>query len=311
MRFGTERRLLLIEGLQNYTYRPLPGARTPQRQEALVEQFIDSIRRIDFVHRLREAELHPSRCDPRELSMFDPLRAAAIKHREGNLDEAYWLVFLATHCGKHILDQWSLARTLYGRNGAGNLWNWASISANPEDFHTWITRSYRELRTDGISRRFGNHRKYETLRPDSHRGTSKIFSSYVSWVGANRGHALLIDEAEQECGGDPKKMFDHLYHAMAAVTSFGRTGRFDFLTMVGKLGLANIEPGIPYLVGATGPLAGARLLFGGNHSANLSPQKLNQWVVELGDYLGLGMQIMEDSLCNWQKSPDTYLAFRG
>jgi len=39
--------------------------------------------------------------------------------------------------------------------------------------------------------------------------------------------------------------------------------------MVGKLGLANIEPEIPYLIGATGPLAGARLLFPNNKTAKL------------------------------------------
>jgi hypothetical protein len=34
-------------------------------------------------------------------------------------------------------------------------------------------------------------------------------------------------------------------------------------------------------------------------------------VVKLGDALGVGMQVMEDSLCNWQKSPEAYVPFRG
>ena len=37
------------------------------------------------------------------------------------------------------------------------------------------------------------------------------------------------------------------------------------LTMVGKLQLANIEPGSTYMNGATGPLDGGRLLFGNDH----------------------------------------------
>src|SRR5208282_6574722 len=102
--------------------------------------------------------------------------------------------------------------------------------------------------------------KYETLRPGSARGTGSVIQSYVAWIGANRGHSLLLDEARQAGGPDPKAVFDYLYRSMAVVTSFGRTGRFDFLTMLGKLRLANIEPGTPYLPGATGPLAGARLL---------------------------------------------------
>jgi len=50
---------------------------------------------------------------------------------------------------------------------------------------------------------------------------------------------------------------------MNDVERFGRTAKFDYLTMVGKLGLAAIEPGSTYMQGATGPLKGARLLFGG------------------------------------------------
>jgi hypothetical protein len=135
--------------------------------------------------------------------------------------------------------------------------------------------------------------------------------SYIAWVGANRGHARLLDEVRVSAGNDPKAAFDELYHSMTAVTSFGRTARFDFLTMVGKLGLANIEPGIPYLVGSTGPLAGARLLFANSKAAKLRADDLDQRVASLGAYLGVGMQVMEDSLCNWQKSPDKFKAFRG
>jgi hypothetical protein len=310
MRAGTERRLALSMGLQSFALHQLPGVVTGARRAALVEQFVDSIRRIEFVHRLSTAQIDEARCDPAS-PIFDPLRAAALKHRAGDLDAALWLVFLATYCGRHLTDHWTLARTLYGSNGEGPCWNWSTISSNSSGFQQWMIEAYPRFRNDSVSRRFGNHRKYETLNPDSNRGASVAFQSYVSWVGANHGHALLIQEAYQASRGNPKAAFDYLYHAMGAVTSFGRTGRFDFLTMVGKLGLADIEPGIPYLIGATGPLAGARLLFGGAHDANLSPKTLNQWVVELGEHLGLGMQAMEDALCNWQKSPDNYLPFRG
>ena len=40
---------------------------------------------------------------------------------------------------------------------------------------------------------------------------------------------------------------------------------------------------------------------------------IDQWLVELEAALGLhmGMQILEDALCNWQKSPDVLVRFRG
>jgi len=106
-------------------------------------------------------------------------------------------------------------------------------------------------------------------------------------------------------------MFDHLYRSMEAVASFGRTARFDYLTMIGKLKLAPIEPGSTYMQGATGPLTGARLLFTGSETGSLSRASADTYVIELEGRLRVGMQVMEDSLCNWQKSPDAFKPFRG
>jgi hypothetical protein len=214
---------------------------------------------------------------------------------------------LATHFGKHLRDGWRLTRDIYRDDVAP--WTFARVANNPGSFESWLAEAFERLKNDSVSRRFGNHRKYETLRVDSDRGTSNVIRSYVGWVGANRGHAGLLTETQETAGDDPKVVFDELYRSMDVI-SFGRTARFDFLTMVGKLGLANIEPGIPYLIGATGPLAGARLLFGDKKNAALRADDLDNKVAELGAYLGVGMQVMEDSLCNWQKSPDKFIAFR-
>ena len=91
----------------------------------------------------------------------------------------------------------------------------------------------------------------------------------------------------------------------------GRLGRFDFLTMLGKLQLAPVAPGSVYLDKATGPLAGARLLFFGNRDHGITGNALEFRVNALDDILGVGKQVIEDSLCNWQKSPDVYEYFRG
>lgn len=52
---------------------------------------------------------------------------------------------------------------------------------------------------------------------------------------------------------------------------------------------------------------GARLLFGGDEST----RKLDLWLVQLGAQLNVGMQVLEDALCNWQKSPEKFRPFRG
>lgn len=296
--------------MQEYArgYVQLPGADTISRRNALVAQMVESLRRIEFVKRIAARPIDPRRADP-QTDLFDPIRAAVLHNRSGNLDDAAWLVFLATHFGKHVRDGWRLMRDVYRGNGVP--WTYARVANNPEAFEAWLGEAYEWLKGDGIGRRFGNHRKYETLRTDSDRGTSNVLRSYIAWVGSNRGHSGLLADAEAEAGADPKALFDQLYRSMETVISFGRTARFDYLTMIGKLELAGIEPGIPYLIGATGPLSGARLLFGNSKDAKLRAGDLDIEVATLGAHLGVGMQIMEDSLCNWQKSPDKFIAFRG
>ena len=61
----------------------------------------------------------------------------------------------------------------------------------------------------------------------------------------------------------------------------------------------------------TGPLSGARLLYGGAVNAHIGWATLEDWLLDLDAVLGVGMQVMEDSLCNWQKSPTRFVHFRG
>ena len=83
------------------------------------------------------------------------------------------------------------------------------------------------------------------------------------------------------------------------------------LTMIGKLDLAPIEPGSTYMEGATGPLKGARLLFFGTKDADIGRATLDQLAIQLESKIGVGMQVIEDALCNWQKSPSKFKRFRG
>ncbi|MBJ4881314.1 hypothetical protein JGF18_24565, partial [Salmonella enterica subsp. enterica serovar Derby] len=73
----------------------------------------------------------------------------------------------------------------------------------------------------------------------------------------------------------------------------------------------DIEADSTYMAEATGPRRGANLLFGGSTSNIYSTTLLENWVSELDSYLNVGMQVMEDSLCNWQKSPERFIRFRG
>ena len=101
---------------------------------------------------------------------------------------------------------------------------------------------------------------------------------------------ITVDEVE------PSDEFDILYRRLRLVTRFGRTGRFDFLVLLLDLGLISAEPRSCYLRGATGPLQGAKLLWGERLS-----KELDELAAELSERLDVSPIVMEDALCNWQK----------
>jgi hypothetical protein len=284
----------------------LPGIEDQVARAVLVEQIIESLRRIEFVHFVRDNKIDPRRADPSS-KLFDPIRAAASRLRQGDSDEAFWLVFLATHFGKHTKHGWELVRAVYVGSGNHN-WTWQHVTADVAKFRRWLAKHERSLRSKFS---FSNHRKYQSLGAYSNTGTGAVIASYVAWISPPRNHSQLIRDLHKSVGQDPKAVFAALYQSMDAVVGFGRLGKFDFLTMLGKLGVAPVEPGLAYLVGATGPLQGARLLFENDAKAKVGARELDSRLSELDSYLGVGMQVLEDSLCNWQKSPKKFISFRG
>lgn len=283
--------------------RRLPGIARKNRREALVEQFIESMRRIDFVRVISGRQISPLRADPIN-ELFEPIRGAAWHKQQGNIDEACWLVFLSVHFGKNLKTGWRLAQAVYGGRGGG-IWTWQRVSTDPKQFRRWLGANLTALKATG---KFGNHRKYESLDALGPRGTGEAIESYVQWINPPRTHAAFFNAVSAATAGSQRQMFDSLYESMQKhVNRFSRLSCFDYLTMLGKLNLARIEPGSVYMDGATGPFDGGKLLFGGNPTR----EQLDAWLVQLVDHLGVGMQVMEDAICNWQKSPNAFMRFRG
>ena len=302
----------LVEGLGRYSRdcRALPGVSEPPNLNSFVEQLIESIRRVQYVSVIRQRDISRARTDPTDPVMFDPLRAAIVCQRGGEIEEAFWLVFLFVHFGKHRTGLWRYVREIYGRFGEGGRWDWRAASEDPSAFRAWLHEYVEELKRPGVPGGFGNHRKYESLDAYSSGGTGAVVESYVGWVMEAGTHRETVERAVQ-AAPSAHEAFDFLYRSMAVIARFGRTAKFDYLAMLGKLGLARIEPGSAYLQHSNGPLRGARLLFTGTPDDALSPVVFDGWLVELGDALGVGMQVLEDALCNWQKSPTRFQPFRG
>lgn len=290
--------------------KPLPGISDSAARATFIEQLLESIRRVKYVLVVKDRDISQRCTDPND-ELFDPLKSAIVWKRQGHMDEAFWMIFLFVHFGKHVRAGWRYTRQIYGRLGDGTRWDWASTSADPTGFREWLHTHQAELKRKGEPGGFGNHRKYESLNACSHNGTGAVVESYVKWVGPSKTHHDIFDHKYRQAAGDPRTAFDLLYQSMHVVTRFGRTARFDYLAMVGKLGLAHIEPGSAYLRQSTGPVKGAQLLFAGHGNKAPRQSLLDGWLIDLDAELKVGMQVLEDALCNWQKSPQEFKKFRG
>ncbi len=270
--------------------------------DTLALQFIASLRREDYYQAVQMKPVSAARADPNS-PLFDAERAVAFHMQQGNFDEAGWLIFLMTHFARPADTKWQRLQDVYGRLGTG-VWHWATVKANPVAFHSWIDAHWQQIRG-----KFGNHRKYNSLNPNAANPMRKTVDDYLAWIGP-AGHVAFFANAVHAAGNDPHTIYDYLYHDMKVLT-FARLGKFDYLSLVGRYGLAPISPGSAYLRGATGPQSGARLLVDGSRKSTTPLAAIQGKLDALDARLNVGMAVMEDALCNWQKSPASFVHYLG
>ncbi|ARU28669.1 hypothetical protein [Cellvibrio sp. PSBB006] len=301
---------LLSSQLENHvaTVSHIPILEEKAYKDAFIRQLIDSIRRVKYVTITAEKNYSLNVADP-YVSNFNPLKAALYHFKNNNLDEAVWLIFISTHFGKSKKSGWLLTQDFYKGPNQNSILTWERVKLGSLETTTWIDNLKSHLANKAPKRVFGNHRKYESLRPDSKRPLNKVIASYISLIESHQTHENLFSLALIDAEGSKYNLFDNLYKKFRAVLSFGRTGSFDFLTMLGKLKILNAEPPKTYINQSTGPRDGCGLLFGNKSSAEYENE-----MFKLSESLSInpfGMQVLEDAICNWQKSPDAYTQFRG
>jgi hypothetical protein len=282
---------------------PLPGIANPAAGQVLSWQIVASLRRADYYRLIQQKPIAAVRADPNS-EIFDAERAVAYHLQTGNVEEAAWLIFLMTHFARPERSGWLRLQDVYGRLGNGT-WDYATVSADPQAFINWLSANWQHIRG-----KFGNHRKYETLNPTSHRYTGRVVRSYLDWIGPG-GQQAKFASIVHAAGNDPHVIFDVFYNDTSAVFTFGRLAKFDYLSLLGRYGLVPIQAGSAYLKGATGPLRGARLLFDGNPDGPSTPDRLQARLNQLDTDLQVGMAVLEDALCNWQKNPTNFHHFLG
>lgn len=279
----------------------LPGISDPTARSVLIAQIIESERRQKYVDHIRINGSDGTNANPHTTG-FNPLYATVHHLNLGNFDEACWILYLATHFGKNGKTQWELCRNFYGRLGELPIWSWNEAISNQEALFNWIETNSNTLKSSG----FGNHRKYESISSPT-KGLRVVLSSYFEVFGG--GHRAAFDLA---LGGanDPNVRFDLLYRLFSRIFRFGRLACFDHVAMVSRLGLEGSTPGSTYLKTATGPKRGAALLLYNNVERRPNIDDAERRLARLGIEIDVDPQVIEDSLCNWQKSPRVFIGFR-
>lgn len=275
----------------NHNITILPAAAFPLEIDVLSRQLVDSINRVDYFQKVQSRPISLVRTDPTH-ALFDPIRAI-LYYKNHNLDEAFWLAFLMIHFGENYHSKWKLTKTFYGNLGQAPKLTWANVSNNPSLIDSWVSN----MQNSGIKLKFGNHRKYESF---SH--LKDVITFYIQLVNNKGGHTQLFTPHPNETA---KEQFHRLFKELKFY-KFGRLGMFDYLSLIYKTQLANIEADTCYIKGSTGPKMGAKRLFG-----DLSNERLDDLAIQLANYLNIGYQEFEDAICNWQKSPNQYVCYSG
>lgn len=298
----TERGLLKEDGCQ-------PNKSTygiaPQRAKGLenhLHEILEAQRARTSPSRIRKFASQISECESRSkrqkrllqvtqrLPKSDILYWVSEAYRSMEVDEALWRGFLAGHFGRSSTDNPKKAESatkIFCAFGSRPYWTWVRVSCAPHSLRSWLSENRKNLKSLG----FGNHRKYESHKPLI---LYRVILSFRNWVNANGG--TPVSAFRTNIHRSPEENFDVAYRSLRRVYRFGRTGAFDLLCLLGNMGILRVRPGSCYLSGSTGPLRGARKLWG-----RRPPQELSQLADSAARALKIPFDIFEDALCVWQK----------
>lgn len=282
----------------------LPGISKPSIESNFIRQFIDSYKRIKYIEVLKSRPIDTRRKNPNS-DLYDPIQASILHLNDKDINEAVWNILLYVHFGKTYRNGYGLLKAVYGNLGNPQIWSMENFKNDILGFRDWLDGNQQQIKNLGG---FGNHRKYQSIRANAKSTTYQTLESFLTLI--NNDFDVFISSIPITIKSDKYKYFDYLFKYFHDIVGFARLAIFDFLCMIGKVGILEIEPAHPYL-GNSGPLTGAKLLFGNQKNI----KELNLALKNLGDTCFMDypfrMQILEDSICNWQKKPNTYKLFNG
>lgn len=264
--------------------------------EILALQLIDSVEQEAAIKALLDRDIGEQCCDPTS-EEFNPIKAV-IYLKDKDYDEACWLSFLLIYTNDSEKTDWAFMRKLYGGVGLNlkTALTWQQVNKSFDHRMALLEQLSSSLALSDPKPKFGHHRAYESINH-----LPIAVSSYIDFINEQGGHQTLFRPKGTTL--DKTAYFQKLYALIRKnVYRFGRLSTFEYLCLLGKMGLADVEPDSCYIAEASGPKRGAKLLFG-----MLDDAKLDDHAIGLADYLNVGYQELEAAICHWQKSPDRYI----
>lgn len=263
--------------------------------DTLSMQTIDSIRRVKIYETY---QFRADIADAKGLPYSYTSNPFSLAQRTSlSIETRVWVIYVATYFGKSDTSKWKLFNNVAFRSD-NSLITFEEIIDNKEGYFDYL----RNMNFFEGSK-YSNHRKYTRKSLDGERGVLTSFE-------------FMLDHMNQFCL-NAFSPFDTIYQQALNIPNFGRMAAFDFTCSLSKCGLNVDQPTSMYHKYSTGPLDAINdiLILAGVESPN------NNLKVTFGDELlnwfntnyeiYMLAQVLEDAICNWQKSPTSYFRYFG
>ena len=260
----------------------------------LTKQTFDSIRRIEIFNTYKTKADIAVRTKSNYFITSNPF---ILSQREDlSYENRIWIIYLAVYFGKSKKSGWALFNkaTFYSNK---SLIDFDYVKNNKQDYFDYLKAiNFFDGKT------FSNHRKFVKKSLEGDRGLIRSMD-------------FLIDNIDSFIEVN-KLTFDDCYKKGLRIPNFNRLGSFDFTSNLVKCGLDIEEPKKMYLRNSSGPLAGLKLILKlsgsdyNNESAMIFGEKIESWFLH-NTNIFMVCQVLEDSICNWQKQPVNYSYFSG
>ncbi len=261
----------------------------------LCYQTIDSIRRISIYKKYAEKAKNAEELN---LPFYYTSNPFTLSQRSSlNIGSKVWYIYLATYFGKSNKSKWKLFYKAAFRKDE-TLIRVEEILASREQYYSHLSNIDLFENAD-----YSNHRKFTKKSLVGEKGVINSMDYFLDNLD-DYSHAKPID-------------FNIIYNNALKIPNFGRLAAFDFTSSLCKCNLNVKDPISMYHHNSSGPLRALKdfLILADCKDLSKSAQiklgdDLLYWFFQHSD-IEIVAQVLEDAICNWQKSPRHYQRYFG